>query len=270
MHAPVSVIIPCFRNAGTIRRAVDSVAKQTLLPQEVLIIDDASGDDTLDAIQDIQKRFEKNWIKVIALTCNKGPGSARNAGWNAATQPYIAFLDADDSWHPQKVAYQYAFMEANPEVMLTGHTAIVAEEEGTPSNIPPPSTTFISHYRMFCRNPFVTPSIMLRNTSHYRFREQQRHMEDYLLWLQICLDKHPVYMLNATLAYLHKPFSSAGLSAETWNMQKANLGNWWQLRKEKRLSFLLALALSGYSLLKGIRRILLDAYKGLFSRTQAR
>ena len=99
------MVVPCYRCAATIERAIASVAAQTQRPQEVILVDDASGDETLQQLYSLQSQYGE-WIKVVALTTNVGAASARNAGWNVATQPYIAFLDSDDAWHPQKVAIQ--------------------------------------------------------------------------------------------------------------------------------------------------------------------
>lgn len=269
--ASVSVVIPCFRNADTIQRAIKSVADQTMRPQEVIIVDDASDDDSLKILEALQRDFGDGWLRIIPLPVNCGPAIARNTGWDAATQPYIAFLDADDSWHPLKIAYQYSFMEAHPEVALSGHLTLVKTTEiSSYEPISQPTAASITPNRMFFSNPFTTPSIILRNTSHYRFRERQYHMEDYLLWLQIYLDGNSVYILNAPLAYLHKPFGSDGLSADTWNMQKANLKNWWILFGEKRLSLTLTLGLCFLSLLKWFRRIAINKSKKLFRHRKTR
>ena len=120
--AKVSVVIPCYRCADTIARAVTSIAEQTSRPAEVILVDDCSGDDTLATLYELQAEYPQGWVKVIESPKNAGPGTARNLGWEAATQAYIAFLDADDSWHPQKIEMQYGWMSKNPEVALTGHT----------------------------------------------------------------------------------------------------------------------------------------------------
>jgi glycosyltransferase involved in cell wall biosynthesis len=119
--ARVSVVIPCYRCADTIERAVMSVAEQTLKPYEVILVEDCSGDYTLDVLYSLQSQFDVDWIKIIPLKVNSGPGTARNVGWNASQQDYIAFLDADDSWHPQKIEIQYGWMVKNSDVDMTGH-----------------------------------------------------------------------------------------------------------------------------------------------------
>jgi glycosyltransferase involved in cell wall biosynthesis len=101
--ASVSVIIPCYNCAGTIHRALASVASQSLRPAEVILVDDHSTDDTLQSLYRLQDRYGREWIRIIEQPVNGGPGTARNMGWNAATQTYIAFLDSDDTWHPKKI-----------------------------------------------------------------------------------------------------------------------------------------------------------------------
>ena len=100
--APVSVVIPCYRCSLTIRRALASIAQQSLKPAEVILVDDASGDGTLAVLKELASSYP-NWMRLIALETNRGAASARNEGWAAASQPFIAFLDADDTWHREKI-----------------------------------------------------------------------------------------------------------------------------------------------------------------------
>ncbi len=120
-QAPVSVIIPCFNCENTIIRAVNSVFKQTWQPKELILIDDGSTDESLSRLYDLRDHLGSSWIRILELRNNNGPGAARNAGWEAATQPYLAFLDADDAWHPCKVEIQLKYMQENSEMAITGH-----------------------------------------------------------------------------------------------------------------------------------------------------
>ena len=74
MKAPVSVIIPCFKCAETIERAIDSIAKQTLIPHEVILVNDASPDNTIDILKKLQNIYGKEWIKIIDLKKMLGQG----------------------------------------------------------------------------------------------------------------------------------------------------------------------------------------------------
>src|SRR5262245_4665161 len=131
-RVPVSAVIPCYRCRGTIHRALDSVAAQTALPREVILVDDCSADGTAEAIGRIASEYPDGWVRVLTLPVNGGPGRARNAGWDAAAQPYVAFLDADDSWHRSKLEIQYGWMRANPHVVLTGHPSARASDAAPP------------------------------------------------------------------------------------------------------------------------------------------
>jgi teichuronic acid biosynthesis glycosyltransferase TuaG len=108
----VSVIIPCFNSSKTIERAVKSVMAQSYQGVlEVLIIDDASSDDTILKLFELNVKFKN--IKILKNNQNMGPGYSRNKGIDASRFNYIAFLDADDFWLPDKLKNQIEFMEKN-------------------------------------------------------------------------------------------------------------------------------------------------------------
>ena len=128
--APVSAVVPCWRSGPTIRRALASIAAQTARPAEVLLVDDASGDGTLDTLHALAAEHPSGWVRVLSLEHNAGPGGARNAGWDHATQPWIAFLDADDAWHPRKIEFQFDWLQNHPDAVLCGHGTSLAPSEG--------------------------------------------------------------------------------------------------------------------------------------------
>lgn len=258
--APVSVVVPCYRCAATIERAVASVAAQTLRPVEVVLVEDASGDDSLAVLHSIQTRYG-DWVKVVACATNRGAATARNIGWNLATQAYIAFLDADDTWHPQKIAIQYAYMLDHPEVALSGHLCRQLTQEA--ADAPPwpvllQSVEPITWRKLLARHAFVTPSVMLKRNIALRFAEGQRHMEDHRLWMEIVGAALPTVKLHAELAAVYKPaFGVSGLSADMWGMEKAELANYRYFHDQGRISGPLLLVLRAYSLLKYLRRLVI-------------
>ncbi len=265
-HAtPVSVVVPCYRCGKTVGRAVASVAAQTRPPQEVILVDDASDDDTLAVLRALQEEYGAGWIRIVALSKNGGVASARNAGWDAATGDYIAFLDADDAWHPHKLEIQHRFMAAHPEYALTGHGHWQVDD------LPDRHTTIgevrnktVSYRSLLLSNRFITPSIMLRRDVPLRFRDNQRHMEDFLLWLKIAASGRQLAYLDCRLAYIFKaPFGQAGLSDDLLAMEKGELGNYWELYRAGDLGLLETLVLSCYSCLKFLRRIVLTRLQRL-------
>lgn len=102
MTASVSVIIPAYRSASSIGRALSSVAAQTVKPLEVIVVDDGSDDGTFEAAQACRPRMEGIELVVLKQE-NRGAGAARNAGLQAAKGDWLAFLDADDEWLPAKL-----------------------------------------------------------------------------------------------------------------------------------------------------------------------
>ena len=259
--APVSVVVPCFRCSDTIERAVRSVAQQTLRPAELILVDDASPDGTAAALDSLRAKYGADWIRVLRLPVNSGPATARNAGWDAAREKYVAFLDADDAWHPGKIEIQLAWMEAHPEVVVTGHGAAQLHS-GSPFPSDPGNgeALIVTTQALFASNRFVTPSVMVRREIPQRFQPGARHMEDYLLWLEIAAGGLAIAKLPHVLAYTFKaPYGEAGLSAQLWSMEKGELQVFLALRRKGLLGAGLWLCLSAYSLLKFLRRMLMVA-----------
>ncbi|MFK5947534.1 MAG: glycosyltransferase family 2 protein [Methylococcales bacterium] len=263
MSASVSVIIPCYCCADTISRAVDSVLTQTLRPKEVFLIDDCSNDGgkTLKVINKIQSENIK--IKVIQLDKNSGPGSARNAGWEGATQPYIAFLDADDSWHPKKLEVQYQWMCDHPDVVLTGHPSpkisSCLELPRLPLQI---SSRRVNKYSLLLTNYFPTRSVMLKKDISFRFFPEKRYAEDYWLWLSIVFSGRKSYLLNMPMAYTYKEeFGDGGLAGNLWKTQKGVIDTYQKLYHSKSISRYVLFIVSSFSWLKYFRRWLITWHR---------
>lgn len=212
--APVSVVVPCFRCAATIDEAIASVAAQTLRPAEILLVEDGSGDDTLAALHRLAAAHAPGWIRVVALPANGGPSRARNEGWRQATQPWIAFLDADDTWGPRKLELQMAALAEDPGLALIAHRMIV-RPRGTavPAPRPPVRTEAFGRRELLLRNPFPTASVVLRRDLPFRFDEDFRLSEDYLLWSQIVFSGHRCARLDQVLAiWNQRGHGDSGLS----------------------------------------------------------
>jgi glycosyltransferase involved in cell wall biosynthesis len=264
--AAVSVVVPCYRCQATLERAVASVVHQTQRPAELILVDDASGDGTWALLQAIQARHGE-WVKTVALPVNAGAASARNAGWNAATQPYIAFLDADDAWHPQKIEIQYNYMQQQPDVSLSGH---LCRQLPSDTQCPPAWKVDwagvierVTWSQLLLRHQFITPSVMLQRKLKVRFFEGTRHMEDYRLWLEIASVPLQMVKLQVELAAVYKPvFGASGLSADMWRMESAELATYRHFHRVNKLSAVQLLLLQGYSLAKYVRRLLIARFQG--------
>lgn len=256
---PVSVMIPCYRSARTIERAVASVAAQTVLPTEIVLIDDGSADDTRAVLHDLRSRHQPGWIRLVLLDQNVGAASARNAGWAVASQTYIAFLDADDAWHPRKIEIQYAYMSANPDVVLCGHGYRRLKQNVLPDwNVVQGDAQRIRKWALMLSNQFVTPSVMVRRDVEQRFVEKQRYMEDHMLWLKIICSGGRVVKLSTELAAIYKePFGVMGLSAQVWLMERGDLGNYRRLSEGRFITDYQFAVLVVFSVMKYLRRLLI-------------
>jgi len=259
LSAPVSVVIPCFRCAQTVERAVFSIVQQTLLPEQVLLVEDCSGDagETLNSLYRIQASYgDRLNVKIIRLEKNGGPGVARNAGWEAAKSSYIAFLDADDVWHPRKLEIQIAWMEAHPEVALTGTRTLVIERlEEAPVQLPPITVRKLAFSRMLVINSIPTRSVVVRSNVPNRFLPGKRYSEDYLLWLSAIADGYQAFLLEVPLAYSFKrDFGVGGLSAHLWKFHCEVLDTYKRLYQAGHINWVTHKFLGAYSFLKLMRR----------------
>ncbi|PSM46076.1 glycosyl transferase family A [Chroococcidiopsis sp. CCALA 051] len=124
----VSVIIPAYNSIAYLPATLDSVLRQTFTDFEVLIVDDGSSDNTAAWGSQIQDRR----IQFITQA-NQGTCAARNTGIALAQGEYIAFLDADDLWHPTKLAKQVRYLDEHPEVGLVYTWTALIDPEGRPT-----------------------------------------------------------------------------------------------------------------------------------------
>ncbi|HEX7706052.1 MAG TPA: glycosyltransferase family 2 protein [Thermoanaerobaculia bacterium] len=104
----ISAVITTWNRAHMVPRAIRSVQDQTCDSIEIIVVDDASEDDTVNVVS----RLDDPRVRLIVNETNRGPGGAKNAGVNAARGEYIAFLDSDDEWLPQKLERQLRAMSA--------------------------------------------------------------------------------------------------------------------------------------------------------------
>jgi len=254
--ALVSVIIPCFNCAETIGRAVTSVLRQTHQPHELILVNDGSTDATPDTLEEI-KKAHKDRVKLFHMTQNRGPSAARNLAWKSASGKYLAFLDADDTWHPQKIEIQYNWMALRQDVAITGHGSTPYHPHKTGVCLPEKwPTRPIKPLLLLLSNRLITRTVMLNRSLPHGFNENKRRSEDYLLWLQIVLEGHKAFYLDIDMAYSHpRPAGAAGLSDNLWQMEKGELDTYRRLFKGNVLSFFCLLALVPFSLLKYFVRL---------------
>ncbi len=185
-----SVIIPAYNHADVIRRAADSALAQTLAPLEVIVVDDGSADDPLSALGSARDKV------IFIRQENKGPAAARNAGAAKARGEWLAFLDADDLWLPEKLEAMAALLEDDPEASLAHSDGWVIAGYKPVTELKSEPTYFSSRKpvqgkdaaKIFLANPVITSSVCIRREAFHKtggFDETFRINEDADLFLRL-------------------------------------------------------------------------------------
>lgn len=193
----VSVIIPTYNRAMKAARAVASVLYQTFRNLELIVVDDGSRDRT----RSVMEQFGTH-IRLLFHEENRGVSAARNTGIRAAHSPFIAFLDSDDYWLPEKLTRQLDFFRLHPEA-LACQTEEIWIRRGRRVNPMgkhvKPSGEIFSPSLKLC---LVSPSaVMLRRSLLDEvglFDESLPACEDYDLWLRISC-RHPIHLIDEPL-----------------------------------------------------------------------
>ena len=252
----VSIIIPCFNVEKTIYQVLTSVMHQTYKSFEIILIDDGSIDETK---QSIKAFFRKNpkieWRYIYQV--NAGPSKARNKGIQEARGKYIAFLDADDMWHPQKLEIVLLTMEKyNLSILGHGfHLNRNFDKIFDTTNLQQ-SLMQKTFWNLLLKNFAVTPSVVVTRESCLLFDESMRYMEDHELWLRMSVF-NKVYFLDIPLVVLgRKPLSIGGLSANKIAMRIGEIKVYFKIMKYKKWLCLLVPFLIIFSLCKHFRLII--------------
>jgi glycosyltransferase involved in cell wall biosynthesis len=159
----VSVIVPCYNCEKTIARALDSVLNQTLKSIEILVCDDASTDSTKNIVQKYLEKDKR--IKLLKLYENQGAGAARNLGLVSAIGDYIAFLDSDDEWLPNKLELQLKCLNrsnSSAKVCFCGAVIIRNKNNLDVKKYIPYKSWEVDTFKKFIlgKISFLTPTIM--------------------------------------------------------------------------------------------------------------
>lgn len=221
-----SVVIAAFNACSTIRAALQSCLSQTLPAFEIIVVDDASTDNTAQIVKDFSPLVE-----LISFAENKGVSAARNAGWEAASGDYIAFLDSDDTWHFEKLFWVNESLKNKPSVDFIAHQ--FSTETGlTEKKLSVHPSKKISFSDLLLRNQIQGSCIVIKRALPQRFDEAMRYCEDYDLALR-CAYQQSILFLETPLSILSRPQQSqGGLSANKWAMRKGELylfGKIWRL-----------------------------------------
>ncbi len=216
--APVCAVIATRNGAsrGYIFSAIDSVLAQTVRPAEIVVVDDASTDETAATLEG---RYQDS-VRVLRLTKNRGPSGARNEGVRATQSPVIAFLDDDDEWLPNKLEVQLQAMRDRTALFVSNRVQLI-DATGSPlSQSWPACPEAFSWPGILFFNPVHGPSsVMVSREALAKvggFPDAIRIGEDWVLWARIARLR-PLESLDQPLTRyrLHQQQAAAGFDM-TW------------------------------------------------------
>lgn len=259
MSAPttgtVSVVVPHFEAAEEIAQALGSIAMQSKPPLEVIIVDDHSEKATYERLLNVVARSPLDTdCKVIRLEKNSGPGHARNVGLELAKGDYIAFLDSDEAWLPEKLTAQLIWMITHPDFAMSGHAMTLSNELVSRPHPSFHSGREVDLRSMLLRNLFPTSSVMVRSDVPLSF-PLERHSEDYAAWLELVARGHRCFLADAPLVRRYKGyFGGGGLSGDMRAMRDGEVRNFSSLRRQRLIGPLSYPAAVTWSWTKYLRR----------------
>ncbi len=193
MSCDVSVITPTYNSSGTLKRALDSIYGQSLLPREIIVVDD--GSDDWDQSRLIATSYPGCIaIRFIHMDKNQGPSTARNIGISAARGRYLAFLDSDDVWYADKVAIQHGLM-TNHKLDFSMHqychdmTRLGCDRDRDidredSDDMSSPSLSSLSSWTPLLRND-STNSVMVLKDKMVPYDTSLRRGEDFTLYMEL-------------------------------------------------------------------------------------
>ena len=195
----VSVIIPVYNGERYFARTIESVLAQTYSAKEIVIVDDGSRDTS----QEVIARYLHHSNVHLVTQKNAGVAAARNTGISAAAGEYIALVDQDDLWLPDKLARQVEYLDAHPEIALVHSNIHFIDEAG--ERIPDPEWAWVAPTfgqvlpELVKQNSICTCTVLLRKSVLEQvglFRQELAPADDWDLWLRIAA-KHPIGFVGA-------------------------------------------------------------------------
>ena len=230
----VSVIMPCYNMASYVSDSIKSVIAQTYPHWELLIVDDASTDETVNIIKSYAQADSR--IKFAIKKQNSGISDTRNQCIQMAQGQFLAFLDADDIWHPEKLEKQLSFMLAK-NIGFTYSTYDWIDEDGKIMN------KFINtignlDYKTYLRNTIIGCSTVMVNKAITGdvFVPKFRTSEDTATWLDILRKGLMAYAIDESLVSYRIRRKSASS-----NKIRASIDLWKVYRQHEKLPFFKAI-----------------------------
>jgi teichuronic acid biosynthesis glycosyltransferase TuaG len=249
-----SVVIPVYNGETCIQNAIKSCLQQTLLPNEIIVIDDASNDNTASQVQSLNTdliRYKKN-------EQNQGPSFSRNKGIELASGSWILFLDADDMFHPRKIEIVNYYLEQDKNIQAIGHMFAVKENRlfasGDQWMKDLPVLKRITAKDVLLKNPVVTPALAVSANNAIFFNETMAYAEDHDFVLRTA-EKFGISYIDLPLCTLGRPpLTAGGISSHKWKMRKGEMKMYIDYCKRNKWYLLIPFLLL-FSLIKHIQKL---------------
>ncbi|HFU4234897.1 TPA: glycosyltransferase family 2 protein [Streptococcus suis] len=181
--ALVSIVMPAYNCEKYVVEAINSILAQTYRNWELLVLDDGSKDNTLRIIEEFSQKDSR--IKALPNGKNMGVSATRNRGIELASGEWIAFLDSDDMWKPEKLEKQFEIVEKEAaEFLFTGSSYINEEGEAYKEIFEVPEK--ITYKKLRNQNVISCSSVLVKKKyfEHIKMEKDEMH-EDYAVWLRI-------------------------------------------------------------------------------------
>lgn len=257
----ISVIIPMYNSSTTILRTLNSIKNQTVLPFEVIVVDDGSIDQSAKIVEDFISNNSSLNIQLVKKI-NGGVSTARNLGIKLAKGDWIALLDSDDEWLPNKLERQIQVLSENSIIDFLG-TNRNGEYFDTILWKKMRYLTRISPKLLMVKFIFVVPTVIFRrkiiDVVGY-FDESQRYAEEGNYFIRIA-QKYNCFLLNESLVITgggKAHFGHSGLSGNLKEMEKGELKNLKVALSLRIINTIEYYCLLCFSILKYLRRIVIS------------
>ncbi|OOE39325.1 glycosyl transferase [Salinivibrio kushneri] len=244
----VSIITPSYNSIHYISDTIDSIRYQTLTDWEMIIVDDCSSDNSVSVIKSYTEKDSR--IKLIQLKENSGAAVARNAGIEAAQGRYIAFLDSDDLWLPDKLEKQLVFMQQD-DIAFSFSAYHKIDEEGVDiGTVSVPENVSYHELLKCCVIGCLTAMYDTKKIGKV-YMPLIRKRQDFGLWLRILKKCGIAYGIAQPLAKYRVRKDSISS-----NKLKAALYNWKLYREVENLNLFQALYYFSHYAINGVLRII--------------
>lgn len=206
MSGVVSIIVPVYNAERFIAAAIESVLAQTYGQWELLLVEDGSSDNSVSVIERYIAENESACIRLVRQPSNMGAAKARNRGLAEAKGRYIAYLDADDLWRPEKLELELSFMEETGAAFaFTGYEFADEQAQGTGKVVRVPKRL---NYRQALSNTTIFTTTVMFDTE--KIKKELLEMpvmksEDTALWWKVLRNGYTAYGLDENLALYRRP-----------------------------------------------------------------